>query len=286
MTDSFPYVQLEEPVRQRMAATAVCRPADCPVVIRHPQYPLPDTAPFSGPQPVRAVVPTCLATGNLMIIGEFPNCRFATLPDPTGSTKETQVAVGDINEPFESGRYFDGYSVRDYPTGAVLREQYLDVLGLELGTDVWLTNTVKCFLFKADQVEVYNRLGWNDPARPSVRSTHEDYATVAGICMRENLSHEIELCQPKLILALGHKVFQVIHPDPSDEWNKMLGKPLRGDQPNKRRPPFDKYPIMHLFHPSYLLREGESHLPAHARHMKQAAQFATQLGVAPRSAHD
>jgi uracil-DNA glycosylase len=231
------------------------------------------------------VVPTYLTPGNLMIVGEFPNCRFATVTAPGASTLEKQVAVGDINEPFTSGRYFDGYSVRDYPTGAVLREHYVDPLGLKLETDIWLTNLVKCFLFKADQVDVYNRLGWNDPAAPSVQSTHEHYADVAEVCLRENLVHEIDLCQPKLILALGYNVFHAFHPDHHDHWNDMLGLPLRGDMPNKRLPPFDMYPIVHLYHPSYLLREGASHLAEHAGHMEKAASFAAELGVAPQPTH-
>ncbi len=283
MAYTSPYLPVAEPVRQQMAAIAACRDAGCPVVTRHPFYPLPHTAPFSGPQPCRAVVPTCLATGNLMIIGEYPNCRFGTVTRPDGHTRESQVAIGDIDQPFAPGRYFDGYAIRDYPTGATLRARYLDPLGLTLENDVWLTNVVKCFLFKPAQVAVYTRLGWNDPAAPQVQATHPGYAGVAAVCLAHHLVQEVALCQPKLILALGQNVFRALNPGSDEDWSALLGVPQPAGAPGHRLPPFDQYPLVYLSHPSRFLYEPGSFEEQHAQHMAAVRLFGEQLGITAKT---
>ena len=275
MSDRFPY-QGDDPVRILMSSIAVCRDGSCPVVQRHPFYPVPDQPPlYYGKRPCMPVVPTYLAKGKVMVIGEYPNCRFATVPNGPAGSLEKYVPVADIDEPFVEGRYFNANQVAVYPTGESLRVNYLDPLGLSLQSDIWLTNMVKCFLLQTHHIESYDDIGWIGPGRPYTRSSYDEYFSVAARCAVSHLAQELQLCQPKLVIGLGERVYRMIHsqdgfqipaPDPG-AFEDVTGTPLRAgivDQPHDLRvAPFKDFNVIHLSHPSRLLRDSgvrERHL--------------------------
>lgn len=214
MADDTRFPRIDEDARLHLQSISVCREPTCPVVKKQPFYPVPVDPPlYHGQRPCLPVVPTYVTKGKVMLIGEYPNCRFTTQPDPQDAAKVLLAPVADINEPFESGRYFDGRTVVNYPTGESLRKHYLEPLGLSLEDDVWFTNVVKCFLIKATHMQVYKQFGWpaqwrdpNSGATRALRPAYNDYFEIASICAREHLEREVDLCQPKLIIAFGERV--------------------------------------------------------------------------------
>lgn len=290
-TTYCPYEQ--NSVLQQLSQMISSCDEDCRVKERHPFYPTPEQPPFYyGKRPLLPVVPTYLAQGKVMILGEYPNCRFAEVARPTGEKIEAAVPVGDINEPFETGRYFNGRQVQLYPTGQSLQDYYLTPLGINLATDVWLTNVVKCFLIKACHVKTYKRLGWiGQASQPKVSSSHPaSYFKIAATCMMAKLAQEIPICQPKLVIGLGEYVYRMMHsnnnqqpaPDPGTFGN-VTGVPLLAGQAShpadRRHPLFANLNVVHLFHPSLLARQ-----PGFlAQHLDQdipnVVAFMQQLGL-------
>jgi uracil-DNA glycosylase len=269
MSDSFPYEDDKE-LQEVTSNIAVCRDGSCPVVQRHPFYPVPEEPPlYYGKRPCMPVVPVFLARGKVMVIGEYPNCRFATVPNKSDSKPVPFVPVADIDEPFVEGRYFNAQQVAVYPTGESLRENYLNPLGLSLQTDIWLTNMVKCFLLQTKHITTYSHIGWIGPGLPSTHESYDEYFSVAARCAVLHLAGELQLCQPRLVIGLGERVYRMIHSqdnfqipatDPGPFAN-VAGTPFRAglveDPHDLRVPPFKDFNIVHLTHPSRLLREPD-----------------------------
>lgn len=290
MSDYFPYDQ-DNGLHQLCGSISTCRAAQCPVVKRHPFYPAPVQPPlYHGQRPCLPVVPTYLARGKVMIVGEYPNCRYATISDPETGQRQELVPIADINEPFEGGRYFNGWQVQLYPTGQSLQENYFRPLGLDRETDVWLTNAVKCFLLKKEQVELYRRLGWVQPGSKTGAS-YDAYFKAAAICGPAHLARELAICQPRLVIGLGERVYRLMHgsadwktpaPDPPS-FGPITGAPLRAgvvSQPwDTRNALFKNLNVIHLFHPSALIREApirEKHL---AQDIPPTRAFMQELGL-------
>ncbi|MEZ4662533.1 MAG: hypothetical protein R2911_33695 [Caldilineaceae bacterium] len=286
MSDGFvPYIPtIDEDVRAHLAFISICRIPECPVVNKHPFYPTPELPPhYAGQRPLMPVVPTWLAQKRVMIIGAYPNCRFATVAD------QRFAPVDDIAEPFDSARYFDNYNVRDYPTGDSLRRNYLEPLGLDLRKDVWLTNMVKCYLIDDDDVKAYKKLGWIDAANPQVQATRKDYLSVAPPCMQRNLVQEVALCQPELVIGLGEEVYRMMHSDAAFQphgditFTNIAGKALLAnrhtDPLDTRHPIFADKNVIHLYHPTSLLYPGSTFLRQKhfAEHIPEAKRLLQEL---------
>jgi uracil-DNA glycosylase len=282
----------EEKVRQYLDAISVCRQSPCPVPDKHWFYPIPDRSPFyHGKRPCMPVVPTRVVPGKVMILGAYPTCRFATIDS------EKFVPVKDIDEPFENSRYFDNHNVRDVRSGDVLYECYLNFLGLDAVKDLWITNMVKCFLFKPGHINAYRRLGWTDP---NVEPTRYEYLKVAAVCMTRHLAKELDLCQPKLVITLGAEVCRMVHSGkhgsplaPYDRFEKVIGQPLRAnelDSPDDTRNElFKDKNVFHMFHPGFLMREDDPEISEenkgkierhYTEHIPSARKFLVELGLA------
>ena len=268
MAVRFPYSG-DDDLQELAGTIANCRDAACPVVQSQPFYPVPHDPPlYLGKRPCMPVVPTYLNRNKVMLIGEYPNCRFATV-DNGADDEQRFVPVADIKEPFEPGRYFNGRQIQQYPTGASLKENYLEPLGLDLATDAWLTNVVKCFLMKQWHIESYEELGWIGPGRPETAAAHDDYFQIAAVCVPLHLAQEIDVCQPELVIGFGERVYRLIHS--SDDFlvpgsdlpffGEITGVPLRKGQMthplDTRNELFRDLNVLHLYHPSALLRSPQ-----------------------------
>lgn len=266
---------------------SVCRDPRCFVPQKHPFYPIPLDSGLppvhEGRRACMPVVPAWLKPRNIMVVGEYPNCRFATAHGRT-------VPIADIDQPFATGRYYDGRAVREYPTGDSLDGSYFAPLGLDRTRDLWLTNMVKCFLIDQGDWNNYFRLGWVQSGGP-VQPTREDYAKFGGVCMLNHLVREIELCDPILIIALGSNVCGFVHgsddgvfaaPNP---FSSLIGKPLRAGQQgakDTRNRYFRDRNVFHFYHPSALIRPDglAERLQNHALHLQEARNFMVELGLA------
>lgn len=286
-----PYMKIGEPLRQHLEQLSVCRDAACPVPNSHPFYPTPDAPPFYfGKQPCMPVVPTRLKMGGVMVLGIYPNCRRATVATADGN-RQMWVPIEDADEPFEYSRYFDSYGVRDLRAGTILQRAYWAQLGLDRERDMYITNIVKCFLFEPDDVQTVHTLGWTSPP---VSATRARYFEAAQVCVRLHLAKEIELCQPKLVIAVGGEGCRVIHDrlNPADTsagkiFSQLRGKLLRAgvdEGPNDSRSPlFRSVNVLHLYHPSGL---SLGNLNRHLTDMRHGREALVGLGLAPSSLLD
>jgi uracil-DNA glycosylase len=276
---SGPHEKLDKAVRDLLDEISVCRKQGCPVPQKHPFYPVPDRPGppdfLDGPVGCMPVVPTCLHKGGVMILGMYPTCRFAT----TGS--EEEVPVRDIDEPFEDSRYFDGYGVRNVRSGTQLKEEYFEPLGWEEDS-LWITNLVKCFLFKPEHIRAYDSIGWEIPdgfeaTRGEFGGSNETerYYEAARLCVQGWLARELELCVPKLVIALGSDVCRMVHADQNfapasrGAWTQARGKFLRAGSAasgsHERHPLFQAVNVFCLYHPGYIRRNAA----ARERHCKE-----------------
>ena len=238
------------------------------------------------------VVPTRVVPGKVMILGAYPTCRFATIES------EEFVPVKDIDEPFENSRYFDNHNVRDVRSGNVLQEIYLRPLGLDPEADLWITNMVKCFLFKPGHINAYRRLGWTDP---NVEPSRNRYFQAAAVCMNHNLKKELDLCKPKIVITMGAEVCRMIHgsnngkyPAPGDLFKKIVGQPLRAnttdDHPHdSRNKMFEDKNVFHMYHPGCLMRvddpDNEDEIEQHFQeHIPAIEEFLVELGLVDQAA--
>ena len=281
--ESSPHIPLDEEVRLLLKGLSECRESTCPVVAKHPRYPVPDTSSpldlLDGPVGCLPVVPTWLPKGRVMILGMYPTCRFATI----GSEKE--IPIRDIDEPFENSRYFDGYGIRNVRSGHVLYENYLEPLGLDPEKDLWITNMVKCFLFKPEHLEAYENIGWSIPDGFEATRT-EKYFDAAKLCIREWLGKELGLCRPQLVIALGEFVCRMIFADeefkPASKytWHKVRGQhlPDTGGNPvnRQRHPLFQNWNIFCLHHPA-AVRKYASVRKLHEKHISVVKAFVDTL---------
>ncbi len=296
-----------------LADVARCDEDRCPVKQKHPYYPTPSDPPYLGKRACLPVTPTYAAKGGIMLLGEYPNCRFASKPAPNPTTKRGKpymAPVADINEPFESGRYFDGRTVIKYPTGESLIDRYLRPLGIDLEQDIWFTNLVKCYLIDESDIEAYrNGFGWIDANGEWVDETGEthtventkegDYNKAAALCVQRYLRRELELCKPKLIIAFGLKVHNMIHSDANwqpaafkpGRWDKVMGQLLLANQQgdpelDTRNALFFDYNVVHLTHPSAFLfamtqNDLDKLIDTHRKHIAAASGFLAQFGYIP-----
>lgn len=285
----FPHLNIDEETRTLMADISTCRDDECAVTKKHPFYPTPDAPPFFyGKRPCMPVVPTYLQPKKVMIIGEYPNCRFGTVLKTDGNL-EKFIPVADINEPFEGGRYYDGHSIRDYPTNASLKEYYLDPLELTLQDDIWLTNVVKCYLMRKSNVRDYADTGWDTPP---VQATFDDYLDIARVCVKRHLIKEVQKCQPKLIIVLGEKAYRTIHakndfqePAPDIAQRDIVGKVfsanIQTDPLDKRDTFFLQHNIVHLYHPSFFIRGASQEIieTHRTQHIVAVKDFLTTLDL-------
>lgn len=277
----------EEKIRQHLDSIALCRQSPCPVPDKHWFYPTPNRPPFYyGKRPCLPVVPTRLALGKVMILGAYPTCRFATIDS------EKFVPVKDIDEPFEDSRYFDNNNVRDVRSGDVLYEIYLGPLGLDDEEDLWITNMVKCFLFKPGHINAYRRLGWT---APNIEPTRDKYFKAAAVCINRNLKKELDLCNPQLVITMGAEVCRMIHgsdngryPAPSELFKEIVGQPLRADKTehsaDSRNKLFKGKNVFHMYHPGCLMRvddpNSQDEIKQHfEEHLPTAKDFLAELGI-------
>jgi len=294
MADDFSaYVPMDEAIRSHLDSIAKCRCRDCHVPVKHPFYPVAYKKPFYyGRNPCLPVTPTWLQPGKVMILGLYPTCGFASIKTRAG-TWEREVPVEDIDEPLEYTRYFDGYSVRDVRTGTDFLEDYITPLGLKK-EDLWITNMVKCFLFKPEHITSLHQLGWAAPPVEATRGLSDDdpnekYFEVARVCIQQNLHREIELCRSKLILALGEYVCRMIHADENGQpagnqvWKKVRGKPLRAgslEPPGDvRQGLFYQTNIFHMYHPKSVRDFSQVRRLHEQQHLPAVKAFMVELGL-------
>lgn len=272
---------------------SICRATGCPVPNKHEYYPVPErtAAPnfLFGPVGCMPVVPTWLRKRRVMILGMYPTCRFATVDS------EEEVPVRDIDEPFENSRYFDGYSVRNVRSGTVLEEDYLKPIGL-IQDDLWITNMVKCFLFKPEHVTAYNKINWPIPdgfeatrGDDNGSSDTERYFEAAKPCIQLWLSKELELCEPKLVITLGKFVCRMIHADkdhfkPADDgvWKIVRGKLLRAGSEDsgdgyRRHPFFQDVNVFCMYHPAAVRRFPNIRTIHEEKHLPVVTEFVSGL---------
>lgn len=271
------YIDLDPEVRNHMDTISECRIEGCPVVQRHPYYSVPDEEPFyHGKRPCLPVVPTWLHRGRVMVLGMYPTCRFANVQKLNGGWAK-EVPVRDIDEPFENARYFDTYNVRDVHSSTFLYKEYFEPLGLKR-EDLWITNTVKCFLFKEGHINAYKDIGWYDLLDSPVQESRTDYFDAAKPCFTRHLITEVELCRPKLVFTMGSAVCRMVHADadgnPADDgvFGIVRGRLLRANQNDsgtyERHDVFKDSNIFCFYHPAYLgrnenalKRHREEHIP-------------------------
>lgn len=290
MSDRFPYSG-DADLQELTGTIAACRDDACPVVQNHPFYPTPHDPPlYLGKRGCMPVVPTYLNRNKIMLIGEYPNCRFATVANGSGD-QQRFVPIADIKEPFEPGRYFNGQQIQQYPTGASLKENYLKPLGLDLETDVWLTNVVKCFLMKEGHIQTYEDLGWVGPGRPKTTDAYDNYFQIAAVCVALHLAREIELCGPNLVIGFGERVYRLIHS--SDDFvvpgqdlpffGEITGVPLRMGHIthplDTRNELFRDLNVVHLYHPSSILRSPQIRDRHFDEDIQPTKDFMAELGL-------
>jgi uracil-DNA glycosylase len=277
------YIDLDPEIREHMTSISTCRDANCLVPEEHPFYAVPDAPPFYyGMRPCMPVVPTRLRKGRVMVLGMYPTCRFASVPKLGGGWAR-EVPVRDVDEPFENSCYFDTYGARDVHSSTILYDEYLEPLGLS-EEDLWITNLVKCFLFKDGHVNAYSEVGWNDP---QVKATRDDFFKAARPCFQNHLTKEVELCQPKLIITMGSAVCQMVHadaqgnPEDFEVFRKVRGRPLRANSedssPYSRHESFKDKNVFCFFHPAYLSRSKTALETHRSQHVKEAKEFLENL---------
>ncbi|MFH1352941.1 MAG: uracil-DNA glycosylase family protein [bacterium] len=266
---------------------AVCRHPDCPVATHHPFYWSEETI---GP-----VVPTYLRTGNVMVIAAYPTAMFVNF------RSAKHVPYYDVSEPLADNRYYDGTGVRDVKAGTYFDKAYLSPLGFKKD-DLWITNTVKCFLFDKKQAKRHRELPLIKPIR--ILPTREDFFGCARPCVETHLIKEVEICRPKLIISLGSEAAEAIHgtfgitkKKPAElggrfNFKAVLGVPLpankrldkkdrKGCCYDKREGIFFRTNIFHLIHPGYLMRipYGEMSKEHWSKNLPAAFDFIKELGI-------
>jgi len=266
---------------------AVCRHFDCPVATYQPFY--------WSEEPIAPVVPTYLRTENVMVIAAYPTAMFVNFK----SAKH--VPYYDVSEPLADNRYYDGTGVRDVKAGTYFDKAYLSPLGFKK-EDLWITNTVKCFLFDKKQAKRHRELPLIKPIR--ILPIREKFFGCARPCVKTHLEREIEICRPKLIISLGSEAAEAIHgtfgrtkKKPAKlsgrfSFKTVLGVPLpankrldrkdkRGSYYDKREGIFFQTNVFHLIHPGYLMRipRGKMSKDHWSKNLPAAFDFIKALGI-------
>ncbi len=164
--------------------------------------------------------------------------RFGKAPAKPRRTNNFFVPVGDVFAPMQDASYFDGYKVRNVAAGVFFQQNYLRAVGVDLETQVWLTNMIKCFLFHQSMVDSYQSLGWTDVR---VEESYSQLLPVARVC-KQWIEREVEACRPKLVLTVGKPPCTLLHGIPEKEaslqgrvYNALLGVLLPPDDPRIER---------------------------------------------------
>ncbi|HEX9260506.1 MAG TPA: amidohydrolase family protein, partial [Acidimicrobiales bacterium] len=142
------------------------------------------------------------------------------------------VPVADVFAPMQDANYFDGYKVRNVAAGVFMQESYLKPLGVDIDTQVWLTNMIKCFLFHQSMADSYEALGWTDV---KVEQSYTELLDVAKVCSQW-IDEEVKVCDPKLVLTVGKPPCTLLHGLPHDDpatqgrvYNTLLGQLLKAN---------------------------------------------------------
>lgn len=272
----------EKDMNAFLQTLAACRDVKCPVPACHPFY-------WSA-EPVAPIAPTYLATGDIMMIASFPTAAFANFDEQN----VRDVPSYDVFEILADTRYFDGEKVRDARAGTLLRLGYLDALGIDRSR-LWLTNTVKCFLFDKSQAGLQKQLPLLKPIR--ILPTRERFFECADVCVRNWLSKELKLADPKIIFTLGEEAARVVHGRKADApagfFESVVGVPLTAGVNagafDHRTPDFAGKNVFHFVHPADLVADPahplakahwEKHLPAAFAFMKALSIPADRTEVA------
>jgi hypothetical protein len=159
-----------------------------------------------------------------------PSARHSGSPSSGSYTpsrkNEFFVPIGDVFAPMQDADYFDGYKVRNVASGVFLQDNYFTPVGIDVTSQVWLTNLIKCFLFHQNNVDAYQELGWTDVP---VRQSYSELLPAGQVCSQW-ISQEVQICDPKLVLTVGKPPCVLPHNVPikdsglqSRVYNALLG---------------------------------------------------------------
>jgi hypothetical protein len=136
------------------------------------------------------------------------------------------VPIADVFAPMQDANYFDGYKVRNVAAGVFFQQYYLQPVGVDVHTQVWLTNMIKCFLFHEDNAASYQALGWTDVR---VEQSYSELLPVGKVCSQW-INEEVQVCDPKLVLTVGKPPCVLLHNVPFEDtslqgrvYNELLG---------------------------------------------------------------
>ena len=177
---------------------------------------LPEKYVYPTGNPIRPVLPVETVTGGIMLIGAFPSARFHYLEGKL-------VPVADNLAPFAKEVYFDGRGIRKQASRESLEEHYFGPNMLNLCfEDMWVTDLVKVYLFPDKHIKNCEVVA---PQHRYV-NTHKMFGSGKTVGKLAKASvpwirHEIELCNPKLIITLGETAARAIQDDRKTD-NKQL----------------------------------------------------------------
>jgi uracil-DNA glycosylase len=198
---------------------------------------LPPNYAYPDGNPIRPVPPIQTKINGLMIVGAYPSARFENRKATDTTNKYRLIPVGDNLQPFADEEYFDGLKVRKLVSGIGLKEYLLDGLQLNL-KDCWITNLVKVFLYKKEHINSYKAV---DPYfKIQMAKNNFLYFGEKGISW---LKEEIQLCNPKVIVTLGHEVAQVVSGNRSAKTEQILQSEI--DRPDNA----NGFPTVYAPHP-------------------------------------
>jgi hypothetical protein len=277
------FVRTEPATGDLLRKIATCRAERCPVSKKHPYY-RGEALDLSGALiptrvPCQPIVPVHTNRGKVCLMGWYPAARFSSRsatgePVSPGSDVDNElfVPVGNIAHPWADARYFDGYKLREVLSAETFHHDYLGRLELDLDRDAWVTNLIKCYMFKQSNVRTYERLNWI--ADVKVKATFEtDMFKIADTCVQEHLAAEMAHCQPRLIITLGDVPCSVMHglegstADKRDGvFDRLMGVilPAGALAPEEvalgvtRPDPWNRYTIVHLLHPENYLKASRA----------------------------
>lgn len=155
--------------------------------------------------PIRPLPPLQTNKNGIMIVGAYPSARFEQYESQERKGIRRLIPVGNNLHPFADEEYFDGTAPRVLESGKGLRKYILTPMGLN-PDDLWITDLVKVFLYKKDHQDAINEIF----AKFNVPVLRDEFDKI-GEKSLPWLKREIEICNPKLIITLGHEVAQIIH---------------------------------------------------------------------------
>jgi uracil-DNA glycosylase len=178
---------------------------------------LPPNYAYPDGNPIRPVPPIQTKINGLMIVGAYPSARFENRKATDTTNKYRLIPVGDNLQPFADEEYFDGLKVRKLVSGIALKKNLLDRLGLDF-RDCWITNLVKVFLYKQEHMDSYKAV---DPYFKRIQILRNEFINY-GKKSLDWLEEEVQLCNPKVIVTLGHEVAQVVSGNKNAKAEKIL----------------------------------------------------------------